>query len=179
MQNTKVSELKSKLDQGEHLLIIDVRTPAEFEEEHLSGAVNIPLGVLNQERLERIAATTNNLFFICHSGGRSSQASQKISNLGRWHVFNILGGTNAAKEAGLQMTVGVRTIMSIERQVRVIAGLLVLLGVVLGLLLSPYFFYLSGAVGAGLIFAGISNFCGMALLLEKCPWNQSNTKCER
>ena len=176
MENINAQEFKRRLESGQPIVLIDVRTPAEFEELHVSGAKNIPLGALNQESLEKIALKGCNVFFICQSGGRSSQASQKVESMGFWNVTNILGGTTAAKEAGLHLTKGLRKVMSIERQVRVIAGVLVLLGVVLGFFVSPSFFYLSGVVGAGLAFAGLTDFCGMALVLEKCPWNQCNAE---
>lgn len=178
MENINAEEFKRRIDKDDHLVLIDVRTPAEFEELHITGAKNIPLGSLNQDSLEKIAPKGCNLLFICQSGGRSSQASQKVDSFGSWNVTNVLGGTNAAKDAGMPITKGVRTVLSIERQVRVIAGTLVLSGVLLGFLLSSSFFYLSGIVGAGLIFAGLTNFCGMALVLEKCPWNHCSAKCE-
>ena len=175
MENISVQELKSRLESNDHLVLIDVRTPAEFEEVHVTGAKNIPLGTLNEGSLEKLAERGANVFFICQFGGRSSQASQKIESAGFWQVFNILGGTNAAKEAGLSITRGARKVMSIERQVRVIAGSLTLLGVVFGFVLSPFFFLLSGFVGAGLTLAGVTDSCGMALVLERCPWNQCKT----
>lgn len=172
MENINVQELKRKLELGEKLLLIDVRTPAEFEQLHVSSAINLPLGSISKENLEKIAPAGSPVSFICKSGGRSAQASQKVAGMGVWKVINITGGTEAAKEAGLKMVEGSRKVISIERQVRIIAGALVLVGVVLGFIVSPGFFYLSGFIGAGLLFAGLTDFCGMALLLERCPWNQ-------
>ena len=172
MENIRAQELKKLFNQGEPLILIDVRTPAEYEQLHIKGAKNLPLGSLNRQSLEKIAPPGSNLYFICKSGGRSTQASQKAQSIGLWKIINVSGGTDAAKEAGLEIMEGSRKIMSIERQVRIIAGFLVLVGIVLGFAVSSTFFFLSGLVGAGLVFAGLTDFCGMALILEKCPWNQ-------
>src|SRR5262249_51819495 len=105
------------------------------------------------------------------SGGRGKQACEKFLAAGFANIVNIEGGTLACVECGLQVVRG-KKMMSLERQVRIAAGLLVLLGAILGWLVHPVFVGLSAFVGAGLVFAGITDTCGMGLMLAKMPWNR-------
>ena len=100
------------------------------------------------------------------------QSGQKFHAEGIPHCLVVEGGTKAWEAAGLPVVRG-QGMISIERQVRIGAGAMVLLGVVLGAWVDPYWFFLSGLVGAGLIFAGVTDWCGMGLLLAKMPWNQA------
>jgi rhodanese-related sulfurtransferase len=115
------------------------------------------------------------LYVICRSGNRSSKACQKFIDAGYTNVVNVEGGTSAWDAAGLPVVRGKKA-MSLERQVRIAAGFLVLLGTVLGFLLHPYFLAVPAFVGAGLMFAGITDTCGMGMLLAKMPWNRT-AKC--
>jgi rhodanese-related sulfurtransferase len=152
--------------------LIDVRTPAEFREAHLSAAHNIPIGQLDpaavmQARIER---GTEPLYLICQSGGRGRQACEMFQKAGFSNVINVDGGTAACIAAGLPAVRGAKSI-SLERQVRIAAGSLVLLGLALGWLVHPAFAFLAGFVGAGLVFSGVTDTCGMGLLLARMPWN--------
>jgi rhodanese-related sulfurtransferase len=109
---------------------------------------------------------------ICQKGGRSANACGKLAAAGLTQVVNIDGGTSAWEAAGLSVTRGRQTI-SLERQVRIAAGSLVLVGALLGYFVHPYWIGLSGFVGAGLVFAGITDTCGMGMLLARMPWNQA------
>jgi rhodanese-related sulfurtransferase len=155
--------------------LIDVRTPAEYRELHLEAARNVPLDRLSAAELiqARHGSADEPLYVICRSGSRGRQACEKIIAAGFSNVVNIEGGTLACAEAGLPVVQGKRAI-SLERQVRIAAGLLVLLGAVLGWLVHPAFVGLPALVGAGLVFAGITDTCGMGMLLAKMPWNQAN-----
>jgi rhodanese-related sulfurtransferase len=153
--------------------LIDVRTPVEFREVHAGPARNVPLDRLDPAAVIRARSTlpAEPLYVICRSGGRGRQACEKLIAAGYQNVFNVEGGTLAWVDAGLPIVRG-RRAMSLERQVRIAAGSLVLLGVALGWLVHEAFFGLAGFVGAGLIFAGLTDTCGMGLLLARMPWNR-------
>jgi rhodanese-related sulfurtransferase len=173
VQTVTPVELSRAAKNGEAPEIIDVRTPAEFGEMHVEGARLVPLDQLNPKELlaGRAGAADAPLYVVCKSGSRAAKACEKFAAAGFDNVFSIEGGTVAWEKAGLPVTRGRKTI-SLERQVRIGAGLLVLLGILLGWLLHPVFFLLSAFVGGGLVFAGVTDWCGMGLLLSRMPWNQ-------
>jgi rhodanese-related sulfurtransferase len=111
------------------------------------------------------------LYVICKSGGRGQKAAEMFQQAGFANVVNVEGGTQACEGAGLPVVRGKKAI-SLERQVRIAAGSLVLIGAALAWLVHPAFIGLSAFVGAGLVFAGITDTCGMGLLLARMPWNQ-------
>lgn len=160
------------------MLFVDVRTPGEFNAGHAERAINIPLDtVLSDERITQ-CARNRPIVLICQSGGRSKMAMQRLYAAGFQNVCDIGGGTAAWIQAGLPVERSTDSgVISLERQVRIAAGILILLGVILGFNLSSSWFYLSGFVGAGLIFAGVTDYCGMALLLGRAPWNQAPKSC--
>lgn len=173
----RASELKQKLNSNEAVLI-DVRTGAEFETVHVKGAVHIPLDQLDKQKAESLCQNAKQIFTICHSGKRGQAASEKLQQLGFANALNVAGGTLACLQEGLEVVKGSTKIISLERQVRIAAGALVLIGAILALTFNYNWILLSGFVGAGLIFAGITDTCGMAMLLAKMPWNSgSNKKC--
>lgn len=158
----------ARLQGGGVLEVIDVRTPAEFREVHLSVARNVPLDALNPAEF---SGKGGPLYVLCKSGARGKLACEKLGQAGVKEVINIAGGTLACIEAGLPVVRGKKAI-SLERQVRIAAGLLVLTGVAVGWFVHPYAFGLSAFVGAGLVFAGITDTCGMGIMLSKMPWNK-------
>jgi len=109
---------------------------------------------------------------ICQSGGRATQACQQLADAGVGPVFCIEGGTAAWERAGLPVERGPGKVISLERQVRIGAGSLVLIGALLAWAVHPLFIFLPAFVGAGLIFAGVTDYCGMGILLGKMPWNR-------
>jgi rhodanese-related sulfurtransferase len=153
--------------------LLDVRTPAEFREVHVEQARNVPLDRLDPAAVLRNRNGRNDepLYLICRSGGRGRQACEKFLAADFPNVVNVEGGTLACVEAGLPAVRGKKAI-SLERQVRIAAGSLVLLGLLLGWLVHPALLGLSAFVGAGLIFAGVTDTCGMGMLLARMPWNQ-------
>lgn len=162
--------------EGKSVELIDVRTPVEFRESHVEFARNVPLDQLDPEAIMRSRAGSGELlYFICQMGGRSEKACEKFQQKGFANVVSVAGGTAAAERAGLPLVRGKKAI-SLERQVRIAAGSLVLTGVLLGWLVTPYAYGLSGFVGAGLLFAGITDTCGMGMLLARMPWNQCGTE---
>ena len=157
---------------GTPVELIDVRTPVEFREVHVLFARNVPLDQLDAAQL--VAGRTGSaqpLYVICRSGSRGKQACEKFQTAGFTNVVNVEGGTQAWDQAGLPVARGQKAI-SLERQVRIAAGALVLIGAALGAFVSPYWIGLSAFVGAGLVFAGITDTCGMGMLLARMPWNQ-------
>jgi len=152
-------ELYHLLLEGRAIELIDVRTPAEFAAAHIPQARNEPL--------DRLWPHTGPVYLVCRSGARAERATGKCPQ-----GIVVEGGTEAWIEAGLPVDRSPRKVISLERQVRIAAGTLVLVGAILGWLVHPGFFGLSAFVGAGLIFAGVTDFCGMAILLSKMWWNQ-------
>jgi rhodanese-related sulfurtransferase len=172
-QTIKPQELHALVEQGESVDLIDVRTPVEFRECHVDYARNVPLDRL---RPEQIMADRNDsdapLYVICQSGKRGQEACKKFHQAGFANVINVEGGTAAAVEANLPVVRGKKAI-SLERQVRMIAGTMCLVGVG-GFFASssPWFLVLPGMVGVGMLHAGITDSCLMGILLGGMPWNQ-------
>jgi rhodanese-related sulfurtransferase len=155
--------------------LIDVRTPSEFRSIHAEGATLVPLDQFDPGRLSRSDAAANNpIYLICGSGARAKTAAEKCAAAGLTNVAVVDGGTTAWEAAGLPVVRG-RGAISLERQVRIAAGSLVFIGVVLGWFVHRIFFALPAFVGAGLVFSGVSNTCGMALVLARMPWNQADS----
>ncbi len=163
------SEVVERLNTNQDGLLIDVRTPVEFASVHVPGARNIPLDRLDPRAL-RSDSPNQPLYVICKSGSRASKACEQLRAAGCGEVIAVDGGIDAWIREGLP--VERRAIMTLERQVRIGAGLLVLIGVVLGVWVNPWWLVIAAFVGAGLVFAGLTDFCGMALLLAKAPWNR-------
>ena len=158
---------------GGKIDLIDVRTPIEFGEVHVEFARNYPWDQLDPVGVMQARGSSANdpLYVVCRSGNRGEQAVEQFHQAGFTNVVNVEGGTLACVEAGLPIIRG-RKAISLERQVRIAAGSLVLLGMLLGWLVHPACFGLSAFVGAGLVFAGITDTCGMGLLLARMPWNR-------
>lgn len=164
-------QLSQLVQAGESIELIDVRTPVEFREVHVSFAKNVPLDQLDPASFTAGRAESKQpLYVICRSGSRGQQACDKFAAAGFTNVVNVEGGTQAWDQAQLPVVRGQKAI-SLERQVRIAAGALVLAGVGLSWL-SPYAIGLSAFVGAGLMFAGITDTCGMGMILARMPWNR-------
>ena len=159
--------LHAWLEKSEAVLI-DVREPDEHARERIAGARPAPLSRFEPQSLG--AEPGRILVFHCNSGNRTAQASDLLRASGP-EVYQLAGGLQAWKRAGLPVISDPRAPLPIMRQVQIAAGSLVLLGVALALLISPWFMALSAFVGAGLVMAGITGFCGMANLLQHMPWN--------
>ncbi len=168
MNTIKPAELQSLLIAQPGLSLLDVRTPVEFAEVHVPQARNVPLDQLDPGSFRELRTP---VYLLCRSGARASKAAEKFVKAGTENVVVVEGGTLAWIDAGLPVERSAVKVMSLERQVRIVAGSLVLAGVLLALFVHPYFIGLSAFVGAGLVFAGISDWCGMGLLLAKAPWN--------
>ncbi len=163
------SDLFALSQNGQSPLLLDVRTGIEFAGVHAVGAVNMPLGSLDVSAI-RTRANGKATYVICKSGKRAGKACEQLTAAGITDVINVEGGTDAWVAAGLP--VQRRAVLSLERQVRIVVGLFVLAGVVLGWLVDPRAYWISGLMGAGLIFAGLTNTCALGMMLAKMPWNQ-------
>ena len=170
-QTISHQELHERIARGEPIRIVDVRTPVEFREIHLPNANNIPLDRLDPGSVESVCGESTTLFLVCRTGSRATKAATSLKRAGFHNVVVLEGGIQAWEQAGLPVRRGKKAI-SLERQVRIAAGTLVVLGSVLAAFVHPYWAALSAFVGAGLVFAGITDSCGMALVLAKMPWNQ-------
>ncbi len=171
VQNIDALTLKAWLDKGEAVLL-DVREPDEFARGHIPRATSVPLSQV-KEAIPTLATTADTkLVFQCQKGGRSGQACMLA---GERLVYNLEGGISAWEAAGLPIASNLRptaTRLPLMRQVQITVGALILLGIMLGFYGIPAGFMLAGFFGAGLLFAGISGWCGMALLLARMPWNR-------
>jgi rhodanese-related sulfurtransferase len=156
---------------GQPVDLIDVRTPMEFAEVHADYARNVPLDVLDPKQAVSEGDAGRTIYVICRSGARGKQACEKFQAAGFSNVVNVEGGTLAWVEAELPAVRGKKGV-SLERQVRIAAGLLVVLGVGLGWFIHPALLGISAFVGLGLVCAGVTDRCGMGLLLAKMPWNR-------
>ncbi|MEZ6047422.1 MAG: DUF2892 domain-containing protein [Planctomycetaceae bacterium] len=177
IQTVTPEELHHTIEAGNSVHLIDVRTPAEYQELHVTIAENQPLDQLNPDRLRQLASEGEEpLYVICKSGSRGKMACDKLQAAGIENIRNVEGGTSAWVEKGYEVTRGTSKVISLERQVRIAAGALVIIGVITGFLVHPALFGISAFVGAGLMFAGITDTCGMAMILARMPWNQVSCK---
>jgi len=150
--------------------LVDVRSPSEYEAGHVPRAINIPMEQI-EARLEDLSPHLP-IVLICQSG-RRAHLTAALLEPSRDDVTVLDGGTNAWVNAGFPAVVNANTRWALERQVRLVAGLLVLVGAVLALVVNPHWAYLAGFVGLGLTFAGLTDICPMASLLCRMPWNRS------
>ena len=165
--------LNHLISQGKQVDLIDVRTPLEFSEIHATPARLVPLDQLDPRKIldARNGRSDEPIYVICRTGNRAAKACDKFIAAGFDKVYNVEGGTLAWEAAGLGVVRG-RKVISLERQVRMVAGVLILLGVALGFFVHPGFFGLSAFFGAGLFVSGLTDFCGMGLILARMPWNR-------
>ena len=152
-------------------VLVDIREADEAARERIPGARHHALSRIGKDEAVREGDTV--LVFHCRSGARTrGNAARLAAASGACETYILEGGLDAWKKAGLPVTLDRNAPIDIMRQVQIGAGSLVLIGVVLGALVSPGFYALSAFVGAGLLFAGTTGFCGMARLLALTPWNR-------
>jgi rhodanese-related sulfurtransferase len=162
-------QVRERLNAGRAILV-DIREADEFARSHIIGAQSQPLSTWEKAHLS--VNPDADVIFTCRSGMRTAGACDRLAARVSGDAFVLEGGLDAWAKAGLPVATNADAPMEIMRQVQIAAGSLVLIGVVLGFLVSPIWFGLSGFVGAGLTFAGISRFCGMARVLMLAPWNR-------
>jgi len=160
----------------EEALLLDVRSPGEFAGLRAEGAVNLPLDKVTPEGVKKLS-DGRKIVYLCQGGTRAKMAAEKCQSLENDQVV-FEGGTQSWKEAGLPIIESKGGVISLERQVRIGAGALVVAGLVASQFLGiDGAEYLSLFVGAGLIFAGVTDTCAMGLILAKMPWNQKSGSC--
>jgi len=172
LKRTDPQTVKQWLDSG-HAILINVREPSEYAREHIIGARLVPLSGF--DRADFAADADKTVVFYRQSSSRTTANAERILAHNFLSVHMLDGGLAAWKQAGFPVHFDRRAPIDIMRQVQITAGSLVVLGVLLALFVSPWFLLLSGFVGAGLTFAGITGWCGMARLLARMPWNQIGT----
>ncbi len=156
---------------GMHLL--DIRTPEEFAALRIAGSINVPLDRLDPRALMASIDADDAVYCICQTGTRSQFAAAELRSAGFRHVVHVDGGTNAWVAAGMPVKRGLRSVIPLDRQVRIAAGGLVVAGIFAGALLHPAGYWIAALVGAGLAYAGFTGTCGMSVLLAKMPWNRA------
>jgi rhodanese-related sulfurtransferase len=151
-------------------VLVDIREPDEFRRRHAKGALSRPLSGFETARLK--IEPQRDVIFTCKTGMRTTGACERLARATDGEAYVLQGGLDGWAAAGLPVQEDARAPLEIMRQVQIGAGSLVLLGVLLGILVHPAFFGLSAFIGAGLTFAGVTGFCGMARLLALAPWNR-------
>ena len=169
----EAEDLKAHLASGEQPMIIDVRTPAEFESMHIRGAYNVPLSMLAEHTKEFASRFEDGVVLVCQSGVRAEEARERLAAAGLETASVLAGGTAAFADAGGDVVRGKKR-WAMDRQVRMVAGSLVLAGFVGSRVVSRPVGYLSAAVGAGLTWSALSDSCAMASALSKMPWNKAS-----
>lgn len=164
--------LKIWLDQGDAVLV-DVRDPSEYAARHVPGAVSIPLSIFGAATVP--VEQDKKLVIQCQRGMRSGRACAQLQReMPEAELYNLGGGISAWVKSGYQTVGSGRSIPPLNRQVQMTIGILVLTASLLAYFVNPLFFLMSAFIGFGLIFSGLTGFCGLARLLEKMPWNTGN-----
>ena len=173
MKSISATELSKIITSGKNIELIDVRTPIEFRALHVTNARNVPLDRLDPNAIRKAGVVSSDpLYVVCRSGGRSRQACEKLLAAGVNNVVNVDGGTMACVSAGAPVVRG-KSVMPINCQVQVITGVTVLAGTIAAIATANlYWLSLPIVIGAGLMFAGLTNTCAMATILARMPWNQ-------
>lgn len=164
---------QARIARGEVIDLIDVRTPGEFASLRAAVARSVPLETIVSAFAGALQAGPP-ILLLCKSGARATKARSALLAAGcERDVCVVEGGTDAWVASGLPVVRDdSRCVLSLDRQVRIVAGSLVAIGAALGFLVHPYWIALSFAVGCGLVFAGVTNTCGLAMLLARLPWNR-------
>ncbi|MBS7648845.1 rhodanese-like domain-containing protein [Candidatus Bathyarchaeota archaeon] len=165
-----INELRSVLDGGSSCSLIDVREYPEYAAGRIPQARLIPLGEIEQRagEIDRFRP----VYLVCRTGRRSEEARQRLKALGFTEVYNVKGGFLAWEAAGFPVERDRHVPWSLERQVRFVVGILVSMSVLLSVFVAQPFVWIAGFIGAGLIFAAITDSCLMGMMLARLPWNR-------
>lgn len=151
-------------------LLVDIRPADEHAREHIAQALNLPADQLGKKHEALQGASA--VIFHCRSGNRTQLSAQTLKACADCETYVLEGGLDAWKKAGLPVVADTSQPLELQRQVQIAAGSMIVLGTVLGATVAPSFYVVPGLIGAGLIFAGVSGFCGLARVLMKMPWNR-------
>lgn len=177
--NVQATELRASLQAGNSIALIDVRTPVEHEEMHITGSTLMPLDRLDPEAVRSESEGTTQTVLICRSGKRAEQAHEKLKAAGLENLIILEGGVLGWEEAGLPLEKTERKVLPLMRQVQLTIGVFAVIGSVLALSVNKNFAAIPLFLGAGLTMAGATGWCGLAILLSKMPWNQTGASCAR
>ena len=166
-------DLRERLSSVAPPRIIDVRTAGEFETAHIAGAYNVPLDLLREHRDEIVTHLDEHVVLVCRSGQRAEQAEETLRQAGLANVHILEGGITSWEARGFAVNRGARR-WDLERQVRLVAGLIVLTSI-LGSVAAPKLKWLAAAIGGGLVGAALTNTCAMGMALSKLPYNRGAT----
>lgn len=176
MSHKRIHPIDLMANKTADICILDVRTAAEVKAASLPDCLHIPLHELTAERLQsEIAAKGKNgaqIFLLCQAGRRAEMAAEQLQGKFNAELVIIEGGMNAVKQSNIPLAEQGKNVIPLERQIRIVAGLLVIAGAALGTWVNPAFYGLSAFVGAGLVFAGVTDICAMGMLIAKAPWNK-------
>ena len=171
------ADLCHLLSSGKTLELLDVRTSPEFINAHVPGARLIPLDDLDVKAFLRHHEPSQPVYVLCQAGSRAQKAIERFERCGCYDGVLVEGGTQAWIDAGLSVNRGKSNVLPLMRQVQIVVGTLSAIGSVLTVLISRWYAIVPLLLGCGLLFAGITGTCGMALLLAKMPWNRSQSPC--
>lgn len=157
-------------DKFKGILVVDIRSADEYQREHIPGSINVPIDQLAQYDFSQHHCSS--ALFHCRSGQRTQMAKEQIEACGIEEVYCLQGGLQQWQQCGLPIAKHTKARLDIMRQVQLIAGVFIMLGVILALAVNPWWSLLSGFVGLGLFIAGATGTCALATLLCQCPWNR-------
>jgi len=169
---TTPAQLNQNLQSGKRVTLIDVRTPVEHEEMHITGSQLMPLDRLDPAAVKAASGSSDSCVIICRSGKRADQAYQKLQAAGCDKLTILDGGVIAWESAGLPLERSEKKHLPLMRQVQLVIGLFALTGSILALTVNKNFAIIPAFLGAGLTLAGSTGWCGLAILLSKMPWNK-------
>ena len=169
-------ELQRRLAAGQPSHLLDVRTPGDYAAVHVPGANLIPLDELDAADFCRQQGGDGKpVYVLCQSGGRARRAIEKLTRAGVTGCMLVEGGTQAWIDAGLPVNRGESWVLPLMRQVQITVGFLSAASALLALTVNPHFALIPLVIGGGLLFAGLTGFCGLAVLLTKMPWNKTSS----
>lgn len=171
LKSISPQKARELLNQG--AILVDIRSADEHAREHIADARHLPLDRLQQGVLQNTKVSA--VIYHCRSGNRTSLNANALAACAPCEAYVLEGGLDAWKKAGLPVQKVAGQPLELQRQVQIAAGTLIVMGALLGVFVSPWFYWLSGLIGAGLIFAGVSGFCGLARVLMMMPWNRRAT----
>jgi rhodanese-related sulfurtransferase len=180
IQTINSTILKSWIDNNQAILI-DVREPAEFNNQHIDGANLAPLSKITINDLDKYNKNNEGkkIVIYCGKGGRGNSACEKLkADANNIELYNLEGGITAWIASGGEVTKKSGFFLPLDRQVQLTIGLCVFLASLASIFINTNFAYLTAFFGAGLIFAGLTGFCGLALLMAKMPWNKDKKLCK-
>ena len=169
--------LSALLGAGSTHELLDVRTSPEYASAHVPGAKLIPLDELNTETFLAQHRLGTPIYVLCQAGQRAAKAIEQFERAGCGDCVLVEGGTQAWIDAGLPVHRGATNVLPPMRQVQIVVGSLSAVGAILALVVNSWFAVLPLFLGCGLLFAGITGTCGMALILAWMPWNRGQNSC--